>query len=194
MATVKKEITFEGLKYRLDDKDRVAIHGAQDHAVSNYFKYISSSDDYDYSGLGMGNYTIMVNVAMANGKYIRLPEATTDNGGMTIKIIFGLAPADNAIVGFKTSLIVGGATTISDGTEGLAGQGGALKSAATGDAIHSVNIDTDGAVGDGSGVPGTMLEFFYTGVENVVLYRGNLIGAKDDATLANHFSTAEVDA
>ena len=57
-----------------------------------------------------------------------------------------------------------------------------------------IDLDVDGAAGDGSGAPGTILDFWYPGVENVVFYRGNLIGSVDSATLANHFSTAEVDA
>tara|TARA_Y100001963_G_C6629760_1_gene375744 strand:+ start:174 stop:755 length:582 start_codon:yes stop_codon:yes gene_type:complete len=191
---IKKKITFEGNTYHLGNKDRVAAHAAQDHVTDSYFKYITSTGNVDYSALGPGHWTIMVNVALADGNYIRLPEATTSNGGTTIKVIFGLAPADNAVVGYKTSLIVGGATSISDGTEGLAGQGAGIKTAASGDAIHSLALDIDGAAGDGSGSPGTILEFFYPGVDNVVLYRGNLMGKVDSVTLANHYRTAEVDA
>ena len=163
-------------------------------SITDDFKYITASDDYDYSAAAVANWKIMVNVQMADGKYIRLPEATTANGGMHIQIFIGIAPADNMIVGFKTSVIVGGATTFSDGAVGLQTQNGAFVASAAGTVNHSVNLDVDGAAGDGSGAPGTILDFWYPGVENVVFYRGNLIGSVDSATLANHFSTAEVDA
>ena len=43
--------------------------------------YITSTGNYDYSDVGgvAGNKTILVNVAMADTNYIRLPEATTSN-------------------------------------------------------------------------------------------------------------------
>ena len=158
----------------------------------NNYKYIVATGDVNYSALATGNYTIMVNAALADGDYIRLPEATTSNGGMHIRVIIGVSPADNAVVGFKTSVIVGGATTTSDGTVGIAA--GATVTSVAGTVNHSVALDIDGAAGDGSGMPGTILDFYYPGIANVVIYRGDLIGFVDSATLANHFSTAEVDA
>lgn len=165
-----------------------------DSSAEKEYQYITATGNQDYSSTITTSCNILVNVALADTNYIRLPEATTSNGGMHIRVIFALAPADNAVVGFKTSVIVGGATSISDGTEGLAGQGAGIKTAAAGDVIHSLALDVDGAAGDGSGTPGTILDFFYPGVANVILYRGNLMGAVDSVTLANHFRTAEVDA
>ena len=158
------------------------------------FVYITSTGNQDLSSSITGTTNILVNVALADTNYIRLPEATTSNGGMVIRVIFALSPADNAVVGFKTSVIVGGASTFSDGTAGLQTANGAYVTSAAGTANHRVALDADGSADDGSGAPGTILEFFYPGVANVILYRGHLIGSVDSATLANHFSTAEVDA
>ena len=56
----------------------------------------------------------MVNVALADTNYIQLPEATTENGGMHIRIIVALAQADKVNVGFVTTNIVGGAQALGD--------------------------------------------------------------------------------
>lgn len=160
----------------------------------NNYKYITATGNQDYSALAKGDHTIMVNVALANTNYIRLPEATTSNGGMKITVIFGLSPADNAYVGFVTSNIVGGATTISDASQGLSTQNAASQISAVGDANLRVLLDDNGSSDDGGGFPGTILEFWYTGVANVILYRGTLIGDVDSATIANHFETTAVNA
>ena len=60
-----------------------------------------------------------------------------------------------------------------------------------GDTFKSVrfNLDTAAAAG---GTGGTVLDFFYPGVANVVLYRGDLISEIDNPTLAGHFVTTVV--
>ena len=157
--------------------------------------YITSSADYDYSQESWrgGDKTILVNVALDADAYIRLPEATTSNAGMHIKVVFGLAPAGLAYVGFVTSKIVGGAISISDATEGQATANAALKSSAVGTSNLRLEFDVDAAARAG-GHPGTVLDFWYTGVANVVIYQGALIGDVDTATLASHFSTTAVNA
>ena len=160
--------------------------------INSDFKYISTSDDYDYSGLEVGDYTIVVNVAMADGKFIRLPEATTSNAGMKIKVLIALSPADNMHVGFVTTNIVGGVHGVSDATEGVAA--GYLRSSAVGDANLRMTLDVDGAAGDGAGYPGTCINFTYVGVENSVFVDGYLLGDVDSATGANVFNTTAVNA
>jgi len=158
------------------------------------YKYITATGNYDYSGLEAGKWVIIVNVAMADGKYIRLPEATTSNGGMHIRVIIGIAPADDLEIGFVTSKIVGGATTLSDNAVGLMTANAAYVVSAVGTSNLRVNLDVDAAAGDGMGAPGTVLDFFYPGVANLVFYRGTGLGSKDSVTLANHFSTTAVNA
>ena len=153
--------------------------------------YIATSEDYDFQETITGDTTILVNVALADGKRIRLPEATTSNGGMKITVVFGISPADNAKVGFVTTKIVGGATSFSDNAVGLMTTNNSFTASDGSNQLHVV-IDANGSSNDGSGAPGTVLEFWYTGVANVVLYRGNLIGSVDSATLVNHWSTATV--
>ena len=190
---IKNQITFEGLTYNLDDRDRVAAEAAREHMTDSFVKYKTDTATSDYSALGPGNWTILVNAAMVNASYIRLPEATTSNGGTHIKVIFGLAPAALAHVGFVTSKIVGGASTIGAATEGNAPTDAAMVSSAVGTANLRLDLDVNVA-GKAAGHPGTVLDFFYPGVANVVLYRGNLMGKVDSVTLANHYRTAEVDA
>ena len=160
----------------------------------NRYKYITAAGNYDYSELPVGDHTIMINFALTDGQYVRLPEATTDNAGMKITVIVGIAPADNAHVGFVTSKIVGGVLGVSDADQGLSTGNAASQVSAVGDANLRIDLDADGAAGDGSGFPGSVMEFWYTGAANVVLYRGTMIGDRDSTTLANHFSTTAVNA
>ena len=140
-----------------------------------------------------GDKTILVNAAMVNTSYIRLPEATTANAGMHIRVVYGLAPAAAHYVGFVTSKIVGGASTIGAATEGNAPTAAAMVSAAVGSGYFRVELDVDAAAKAG-GHPGTVLDFWYTGVANVVLYRGWLHADVDDATLSTHFVATAVNA
>ena len=190
---IKNQITFEGLTYNLDDRDRVAAEAAREHMTDSFVKYKTDTATSDYSALGPGNWTILVNAAMVNASYIRLPEATTSNGGTHIKVIFGLAPAALAHVGFVTSKIVGGASTIGAATEGNAPTDAAMVSSAVGTANLRLDLDVNVA-GKAAGHPGTVLDFFYPGVDNVVLFSGNMHSDVDDATLANLFSTTAVNA
>jgi len=155
-------------------------------------KYITTTGDQDYSGL-QGNTTILVNASLASDSYIRLPEATAGNAGMHIQVVFALPPAATCMVGFVTTNIVGGATSISDAEEGQASTYPALKSSAVGTGNLRVELDVDAAAKAG-GVAGTVLDFWYTGAKNVVIYRGNLLGDVDTPTLASHFSTTAVNA
>jgi len=139
-----------------------------------------------------GDKTILVNAAMVSAAYIRLPEATTANAGLHIKLVYGLSPAAAHVVGFVTTAIVGGASTVSDATEGVAANS-AVVSSAVGTANNRVELDVDEDVRAG-GYPGTVLDFWYTGVADVVLYHGSLIGDVDTPTLASHFSTTAVNA
>lgn len=157
------------------------------------FKYLTTTGNHELQNLEKGDHTIIVNAALAAGKYIRLPEATTSNGGMHIRIIFGLAPAAAAHVGFVTTKIVGGATSISDATEGAATAAPALKSSAVGTSNLRLDLDVDD-VAKAGGYPGTIIDFFYTGVENVVLMSAQLIGDVDTPTLASLFSTTAINA
>ena len=190
---VKKQITFEGDRYSLGTIERVTAHVAQDHVIANYFKYITSTGNQDYSGLEYGNWTIMVNVAMADGNYIRLPEATTSNGGQHIRVVLGIAVLDDLYIGFVTSKIQGGATAVGDTNEGNAPTDIATAIADTGDSFLSVHFNLD-TVANAGGTGGTVLDFWYPGVANKIIYRGHLISEKDDPTLTGHFSTTAVNA
>ena len=190
---VKKSITFEGLKYNLDNRDRVAAQAGQDHSIRSYYKYITATGNQDYSTLGYGNWTIMVNVAMADGNYIRLPEATTANAGQHIRVVLGIACADDLYIGFVTSVIQGGATAIGDTDEAAAATDTATAIADTGDSFLSVHFNLD-TVANAGGTGGTVLDFWYPGVANKIIYRGHLISEIDDPTLTGHFSTTAVNA
>ena len=160
--------------------------------MRNEVQYITSTDNADLTGL-TGNTTVIVNAALADGKYIRLPEATTANSGMHIRIIFALAPAATALVGFVTTKIVGGASTVGAAAEGNAPTDAAMVSSALSTANLRVELDVNAAAKAG-GHPGSVLDFYYHGVANQVVYRGSLHADVDDPTLSSHFSTTAVNA
>ena len=137
-----------------------------------------------------GDKTILINVALADATDIRLPEATTDNAGLHVKIIFGLAPVENVNVGFVTTNIVGGWVGTSDGTEGVAAS--FMGFSVVGDGYKRVELDKDGEVAKAGGEAGTTLDFYYTGVANVVIYRGHLIADVDSATGVTHAVTTTI--
>ena len=157
-----------------------------DTATSNF----ADTEKYIWNG---GTKTILVNAAIVNAAYIRLPEATTENAGLIVRIVYGLAPAALTHVGFVTTNIVGGALVMGAATEGNAPTDAAMVSSAVGTANLRLDIDVNDA-GKAGGHPGSMLEFFYTGVANVVICKGVLHSDVDDATLANLFSTTAVNA
>ena len=160
-------------------------------AEVNFVYQTEASDDVDYSSTISGSTNIIINGAMASGKDIRLPEATTSNGGMVIKLLWLLAPAAQCNIGFVTTKIVGGASVIGAATEGNAPTDLAMVSSAVGTANLRIEIDVDAAAKAG-GHPGSVMEFIYTGVANTVFYRGYLHADVDDATLATHFTTTAI--
>jgi len=166
---------------------------AEGNYVARNFKYITTSDDHDYSALETGDWTIVVNFAQANTKYIRLPEATTANAGMNIRVIYLLAPAALHHLGFVTTAMVGGAAGQSDATEGHCDTNTWLQSSAVGTANLRLDIDVNDA-GKCIGHPGTVVDFHYVGVENVVVTRVFGIGDVDTGTGADLFSTTAVNA
>ena len=151
------------------------------------------TNDVNYSSDITTSTNIFVNAAMACGKDINLPEATTANGGMHIKVVFGIAALDAVRVGFVTTKIQGGATAIGDTNEGNAPTDIAAAIADNGDNFLRIEFDLDTAARAGA-TGGTELNFYYFGEANKVMYRGHLISEIDDPTLASHFSTTAVNA
>ena len=130
------------------------------------------------------------NVALSDATDIRLPEATTDNAGLQVKVVFALAPAENVNIGFVTTNIVGGWVGTSDATEGVAAS--FVGFSVVGDGYKRAELDKDGEVAKAGGEAGTILEFFYTGVANVAIYRGHLIADVDSATGTTHLVTTTI--
>ena len=149
-----------------------------------------ASGNLDLSEDTEGDKVVIVTAAKADGTYIRLPEATTSNAGMHIRVIFGIAVADDFAVGCVTSNLIGGAYCIGDTNEAAAAAG-ASAIGDVGDTFKSIrfNLDTVAAAG---GTGGTVLDFYYTGQENLVAYSGCIISEIDDPTLTGHFSTTVV--
>ena len=57
-------------------------------SVKDDFTVVSSTGNTDLSSLSVvGTHTVLVSAALADDNYIRLPEATTTNGGMHIKVV-----------------------------------------------------------------------------------------------------------
>ena len=163
-------------------------------SVKDDFTVVSSTGNTDLSSLSLvGTHTVLISVALADDNYIRLPEATTANGGMHIKVVFGIAALDAVRVGFVTTKIQGGATAIGDTNEGNAPTDIAAAIADNGDNFLRLEFDLDTAARAGA-TGGTELNFYYFGEANKVMYRGHLISEIDDPTLASHFSTTAVNA
>jgi hypothetical protein len=137
-----------------------------------------------------GTKTILINVALSDATDIRLPEATTDNAGLQVKVVFALAPAENVNIGFVTTNIVGGWVGTSDATEGVAAS--FVGFSVVGDGYKRAELDKDGEVAKAGGEAGTILEFFYSGVANVAIYRGHLIADVDSATGTTHLVTTTI--
>ena len=172
--------------------NNLKVLGRGDIARSNYFHDAVAAGNLDYSAdVDATDKLIMISAAKADATYIRLPEATTLNGGKHIRVIMGIALADDFAVGFVTTNIIGGATAIGDTDEANAPTDTAAAYADVGDGFKSVrfNLDTVAAAG---GTGGTILDFYYTGTANLVVYRGDLVSEIDDPTLTGHFSATVV--
>ena len=146
--------------------------------------YITSTGNYDYSDSGWvaGDKTILVNVAMADTNYIRLPEATTSNLGLHVKVVLGIACLDKLYIGFVDTVLQGAAVAVGDTDEGA---GSSLDYATfiadNGDGFNRIEFDLD-TVAKCGGTGGTVLDFWYTGAANVAIYKGNLISQIDNKT------------
>ena len=149
-----------------------------------------AADNLDLSSNAEGNKVVIITAAQADGTYLRLPEATTTNAGMHIRVVFGIAVADDFAVGCVTSNLIGGAWCIGDTNE-AASAAGASAIADVGDGFKSIrfNLDTTAAAG---GTGGTVLDFYYTGQSNLIVYSAAVISEIDDPTLTGHFSTTVV--
>jgi len=153
---------------------------------------ITATGNNDFSSTVFArDTTILVNVAMANTNYIRLPEATTANAGLTIKVVFGLSPLGAAHVGYVTSNLVGGLMGLSDATEGVAA--GFIASSAVGDGNKRITLDVDATATPG-GYPGSQITFHYTGVANTIIVEGTWLGDCDSAAGGSLFNTTAVNA
>ena len=158
--------------------------------------YITSTGNYDYSDSGWvaGDKTILVNVAMADTNYIRLPEATTSNLGLHVKVVLGIACLDKLYIGFVDTVLQGAAVAVGDTDEGA---GSSLDYATfiadNGDGFNRIEFDLD-TVAKCGGTGGTVLDFWYTGAANVAIYKGNLISEVDNPTLGTHATTTAINA
>ena len=76
-----------------------------------------AADNLDLSSAPEGNKVVIITAAQADGTYLQLPEATTTNAGMHIRVVFGIAVADDFAVGCVTSNLIGGAWCIGDTNE-----------------------------------------------------------------------------
>jgi hypothetical protein len=157
--------------------------GAVDEAIKSFTSRVhlmnTAASNMDLSGETEGDKIVIITAAQGDGTYCRLPEATTSNAGMHIRVVIGIAVADDFAVGCVTSNLIGGATAVGDTNE------------AVGDTFKSIrfNLDTEAAAG---GTGGTVMDFYYTGQANLIVYSGNLISEIDAPTLTGHMVTTVV--
>ena len=166
-----------------------ALDDARKSFTSRVHLMDTAASSMDISGETEGDKIVVVTAAMADGTYLRLPEATTSNAGMHIRVVLGIAVSDDFAVGCVTSNLIGGATAVGDTNEA----GGAAASCIgdVGDTFKSIrfNLDTEAAAG---GTGGTVMDFYYTGQANLIVYSGNLISEIDAPTLTGHMVTTVV--
>jgi len=170
--------------------------GAVDEAIKSFTSRThlmnTAASSMDLSGETEGDKIVVITAAQSDGTYCRLPEATTSNAGMHIRVVIGIAVADDFAVGCVTSNLIGGATAVGDTNEAV---GGAADHAScigdVGDGFKSIrfNLDTTAAAG---GTGGTVMDFYYTGQANLIVYSGNLISEIDAPTLTGHMVTTVV--
>ena len=183
--------------------------GAVDEAIKSFTSRVhlmnTAASNMDLSGETEGDKIVIITAAQGDGTYCRLPEATTSNAGMHIRVVIGIAVADDFAVGCVTSNLIGGATGSPYGGGGGGGAtavgdtneavGGAADHAScigdVGDGFKSIrfNLDTVAAAG---GTGGTVMDFYYTGQANLIVYSGNLISEIDAPTLTGHMVTTVV--
>jgi hypothetical protein len=176
----------------LTHKTVVSVDGAQTDLSSSRIVTAAATHDINFlAETDARDKVIIVAHAMADAQFIQLPEATTSNGGKHVRVILGIAVADAFAVGFVTTNIIGSATAMGDTDEANAPTDVATAFADVGDGFKSVRFVLDTAAAAG-GTGGTVLDFYYTGTANVVVYRGNLVSEIDDPTLTNHFKTTVV--
>ena len=158
--------------------------------TNRVFHMNTAAGNLDLSAETEGDKIVMVTAAKADGTYIRLPEATTSNAGMHIRVILGIAVADDFAVGCVTSNLIGGAIGIGDTNEAAAAAG-ATCIGDIGDTFKSIrfNLDTEAAAG---GTGGTVMDFYYTGTANVIVYSGSIVCEIDAPTLSGHMVTTVV--
>ena len=149
--------------------------GAVDEAIKSFTSRVhlmnTAASNMDLSGETEGDKIVIITAAQADGTYCRLPEATTSNSGMHIRVVIGIAVADDFAVGGAADH----ASCIGD----------------VGDGFKSIrfNLDTVAAAG---GTGGTVMDFYYTGQANLIVYSGNLISEIDAPTLTGHMVTTVV--
>tara|TARA_R110002020_G_scaffold400696_1_gene611037 strand:- start:822 stop:1367 length:546 start_codon:yes stop_codon:yes gene_type:complete len=166
-----------------------ALDDARKSFTSRVHLMDTAASSMDISGETEGDKVVVVTAAMADGTYLRLPEATTSNAGMHIRVVLGIAVADDFAVGCVTSNLIGGATAVGDTNEAAGAAASCIGD--VGDTFKSIrfNLDTEAAAG---GTGGTVMDFYYTGQANLIVYSGNLISEIDAPTLTGHMVTTVV--
>ena len=152
----------------------------------------AAAGSLDISAESEGDKIIIISAAKADGTYLQLPEATTSNAGMHIRVVFGIAVADDFAVGCVTSNLIGGATAVGDTNEavgGAADHASCIGDVADGFKSIRFNLDTVAAAG---GTGGTVLDFYYSGQANLIVYSGSLISEIDAPTLTGHMVTTVI--
>jgi hypothetical protein len=158
--------------------------------IKDAVTYIATSADTDLSAVTT-NHTVLINVAMTAGHDILLPQATTSNGGMHVRVIIGIPQTAAFAIGpAGGSLLVGAATFIGDATPGTTTATPALVQSLVATANKSVALDGDAAAKGGDA--GTILDFLYSGVADRIAFSGSVTADVDTPTGASFFSTAQV--
>ena len=158
--------------------------------IKDAVTYIATSADTDLSAVTT-NHTVLINVAMTAGHDILLPQATTSNGGMHVRVIIGIPQTAAFAIGPASgSLLVGAATFIGDAAAGITTGNPALVQSLLATANKSVALDGNATAKGGDA--GTILDFLYTGVADRIVFSGAVTADVENPSGASFFSTSQV--
>ncbi len=176
----------------LTHKTVLSVDGVQTDLSSSRIITNSRSHNIDLSAeKDARDKVIIVNHAMENGKYIKLPESTAANIGKHIRVIFAFRVLGAFAVGFESTTIIGSATLI--GAYGTyiraTTQGGTESNPFVHPNYKSIRFADE--TNKRGGESGSVLDFYYVDIGRVV-YRGNLITLDSIESIDGHFSESAV--
>ena len=166
------------------------VHGRT--LIKNNVAYITTrTADMDFTWVDR-NTTIVLNCVPAASDEIKLPQATSHNVGMVIKLMVALSTTNAFKIGVDDSsdtLLIGGLYLVGDALEGVAA--GAHQNALASDSYKAIDLKGNDAANGGDA--GTLINFTYVAADRIAV-DGVVTAKVDNPTGANVFGAIGIDA